>query len=538
MKLFNTLIALATLAGITSCASVSAPEGGPKDLTAPTLVNSNPKDQELKVSTRTITLTFDEEVQPNNLNKELLITPFTSNTYTVKTNRNVMSLEFENALEENTTYTLNFREGIVDITEKNKAQGLRLSFSTGDYIDSSRVSGTVVELLKQTPEKNATIALYPTNDTLSIRKNRPYYQTQTNDAGTFELGNIREGEYRIYALVDKNNNSFYDSEEERIAYLSGPIRITADTEPITLETVRIDTKRPILLQRENYLDRFIANYNEGIRSFSAAPAESPKDTIAHRIGTAGKAVEMFKSARFQGGKAILSAVDSAGNIAIDTVQIKFDGKRAQRVKGAQLAVINGAGKGAYAVGKVVKVELETQVNIKEGSAPVRILADTILLTSLKYPADVRQDATGTELSFILPNLNGRTRNIMLELDSTAIQPVQGEPLQFTRIPLTIAQNGGTGSVRGTVSSKFTSFTVQLLNQEYRVVEEVRNQKNFQFRNIEPATYQIRVLVDENNNGTWDAGDPKLEREPEKVYFYPKPIEVRANWELEAVKLEF
>jgi len=537
MKLRNSILAMAALAGLTACASVSSPEGGPKDETAPVLQSSNPKDQALKVSTQTITLTFDEEVQPNNLNRELLITPSTDNTYKVRTNRNVLSLEFEKPLEANTTYTLNFREGIADITEKNVVPALRLSFSTGAFIDSSKVSGKVVDLLKQTPEPKAVIALYPTNDTLSIRKNRPYYQTITDEAGNFSLGNIRQGEYRMYALIDKNNNSFYDTEEERIAYLDAPINITANTAPVKLETVRFDTKKPILLQRENFIDRFTANYNEGVKAFTAIPLQSPQDTIIHKIGPAGKAIDLFKTARFSGGKAILSAVDSSGNMAVDTIQIKFEGKRTQRVKGAQLSVINGKGNGAYTAGKVVKIELETPAQIT-GREPLSIMSDSLVLRRMKYPEEISLDRTGTLLSFVLPNLNGRNKNTALLLDSTAIKPLEGQPLRFNRIPLTIATNGGTGSIKGSVQTEFKSFIIQLLNQDYKEVAQIWNQKNFQFRTLEPGSYRIRVLVDENNNGRWDPGDPEFKKAPEKVYFYPKPIDVRANWELEAVKLEF
>src|SRR5690606_27675042 len=123
----------------------------------------------LNVSTNTITLVFDEEVQQNNLNRELLITPNLENRYRVKNNQNELQLIFEKPLQDSTTYILNFRKGIQDITEKNVAEGLKLAFSTGSFIDSSRVSGTVVNMLTAEPMKETIVALYPANDTLSIR---------------------------------------------------------------------------------------------------------------------------------------------------------------------------------------------------------------------------------------------------------------------------------------------------------------------------------------------------------------------------------
>ncbi|GAB3195027.1 uncharacterized protein (DUF2141 family)/methionine-rich copper-binding protein CopC [Pontibacter aydingkolensis] len=537
MKLTQIILILSTTFIAVSCASVSAPEGGERDQTPPTLQSSNPKDQELNVRTQTITLTFDEEVQQNKLNTELLITPNTDNKYKLKTNRNVMSLEFEKPFLDNTTYTFNFREGVTDITEKNKAANLRLSFSTGSFIDSSKVSGTVVDLFTQQPQKGVIVALYPTRDTLSIRKNKPYYQTQTDDAGKYELTNVKEGDYRIYALADKNNNAFYDNEDEKIAYLAQPINITATTEPVTLELIKIDTKKPILLRREFYTDRFTGNYNEGIRTFRANPVQAPTQKLNYKILTDGKAVDLFKTQNYTGGKTILTAVDSAGNITADTVDIKFEGKRASRIKGAQLKVTNTRNSQNYAAGSEVTLELETPVTIT-GKEPVSILSDTIVAAKIRYPEELALDSTRTEMRLRIPKLKGQTRNISIVIDSTSVRPLEGAPLSFSRIPLTLAESGGVGSVRGTVSTKYTSYSIQLITQDYKVVQEVNNTKAFQFKNITPGTYRIRVLIDENNNGKWDAGDPEFKRQPEKVYLYNKTLDVRANWEMEGEKLEF
>ncbi|WP_299818396.1 Ig-like domain-containing domain [uncultured Pontibacter sp.] len=537
MKLTHIFLILSTAVAAASCASISAPEGGPKDETPPVLQESNPKNQELNVKTKTVTLTFDEEVQQNKLNSELLITPNTDNKYRVRSNKNILNLEFEKPLLENTTYTLNFRDGITDITEKNKAENLRISFSTGTFIDTSRVSGKVVNLLTQLPQKEALVVLYPTSDTLSIRKNRPYYQTETNAAGEYELTNIKEGEYRIYALTDKNNNSFYDNEEEKIGYLAKPITITAATDTVNLTLVRIDTKRPILLRRENYTDRFTANYSEGIKSFRARPADATKVKLPHKISPDGKAADLFKTQGYAGGKTILTAVDSAGNIATDTIDIKFEGKRAQRIRGAQLKLTNNGNGQNYASGSVVTLEVETPVAIA-GAEPISILSDTIVVRKIRYPEDITLDSTRTELSFKLPNVNGKNKRISLLVDSTAVKPLEGAPIRFAPVPITVAESGGVGNIKGAATTKYASYTIQLITENYTVVQEIKNVRTFEFKNVVPGNYRIRVLIDENNNGTWEAGDPEFKQEPEKVYLYPKTLDVRANWAMEGEKLVF
>lgn len=535
MKLKQQLLAAALATVIVGCATQNTPEGGPKDEVPPQLVESTPKDQQLNVDTRTVTLTFDEEIQPNSINKELLITPNINTRYTATAKRNVLTLEFDEPLEDSITYTFNFREGITDITEKNKAQQIVLSFSTGSYIDSSRVSGQVVQLLKQTPEAGAVVALYQAEDTLSVRKNRPYYLTNTDAQGNFTLRNIKQGSYRMYALEDKNNNTYYDNEEERIAYLPEPISITPATDTVLLQTTRIDTRKPILLAREKYTDRFTANYTEGIRA-ATATSVTGQDTLLTKISADGKAVDLFKTPEFGGGKAILAAVDSAGNISADTLEIAFEGKRAQKIKGAQLKVINKNTAGAYRVGQEVVVELETSVHIT-GKTPLALMTDSIVVQQLTFPEQISLDRTKTEMRFKLPNINNNLRQVNLVLDTTAIEALTGPTtLNFPMLQLGIAEARGTGSLSGRITTPYTSFTIQLLNGEYRVVEEIRNSKTFRFRNVEPGTYRLRVLVDADNSGEWNAADPEFKKLPEPVYLYPETIDVRANWEIENLEL--
>jgi uncharacterized protein (DUF2141 family)/methionine-rich copper-binding protein CopC len=536
MKLIRAFIAAALATGMAACATQSPPEGGPRDQTPPKLVSSNPKDQQLNVDTRTITLEFDEEVQQNTLTKELLITPNVNNPYKVIPNRNVLTLEFEKPLEDSTTYTFNFRNGITDITEKNKAQGLRLSFSTGSFIDSSRVSGTVVDLMKQTPEKEALVLLYQAGDTMSVRKNRPYYLTAADAQGNFTLENVKEGSYRMYALIDKNGNSYYDTEEERIAYLAQPITITPNTDTVKLQTVKIDTKKPILLSRGRFTDRFVAGYNEGIQQFTAIPVVGKDSLISKRLPD-GKTAELFKTTNFGGGKVILTAVDSAGNIGSDTLDIAFEGKPSTRIKGAAIKVMNN-GNAGYKVGQEVVVELQTPVRIA-GKTPVTLMADSVVVEALQHPEQVSLDKTNTELHFTVPSISNNIRQLTVLLDSTAIQPLEGPALSFTPLQLAIAEGkGSTGSLSGNISTDHTSYTLQLLNSEYKIVEERGAAKTFRFRNIAPGTYYIRVLIDENKNGKWDKADPEFKVQPEPVYMHPSTIEVRANWEVEDLDLKF
>jgi Bacterial Ig-like domain len=50
--------------------------------------------------------------------------------------------------------------------------------------------------------------------------------------------------------------------------------------------------------------------------------------------------------------------------------------------------------------------------------------------------------------------------------------------------------------------------------------------------FEPAEYELRILYDENNNAHWDPGNYGKKIQPEKVYYYPQKLNIKANWENE------
>ncbi|UCE93170.1 MAG: hypothetical protein JSV73_10205, partial [Flavobacteriaceae bacterium] len=55
---------------------------------------------------------------------------------------------------------------------------------------------------------------------------------------------------------------------------------------------------------------------------------------------------------------------------------------------------------------------------------------------------------------------------------------------------------------------------------------------FEFRNLQPSRFMIRIIYDDNGNGKWDTGNYLLNLQPEEVYYVKTILEAKANWELE------
>jgi len=529
---------VASWALLSGCASIASPDGGPRDTTPPKLVSTTPPNGTRNVTTQTIQLEFSEEVQLQDLAKNLIVAPLIpdENRYKVREDRTSISLIYDKPFAPNTTYSFNFGDAVVDITEKNKAKNVRLAFSTGPQLDSAMIQGVVTDLLTAKPVENASVMLYPANDTtFSVRKGRPYYLARTDKAGAFTLENLKEGSYNLYALVDKNQSYRYE-EGEKIAYLPEPVQVGTALDSVRLLLTRPDARRPLITSQQPEPTRFKVAFNEGLRRARLAPlpgTAARPDTAALNQGVLlaeqGKTLLVFKTPDFAEGRYLLTAADSAGNVGRDTLNVRFQGKEpARRAVGY---AVEGNPQQVYRQGQL-KVQFAVPVRVAPDKPFATLTEDsTAARRALRLPKDGRLNANHTELTITLDTKAEKT--VVLNFDSTAIQAVTGQSLGFRPLKLGVSEQSSTGSISGKVQTNYKSYQVQVVDQNYVPVAVLNSPKGtYRFDHLPPGTYRLRVLIDANNDGQWQGGDPDLQRPPEPVYLGPVLQPVRADWEQE------
>ena len=74
--------------------------------------------------------------------------------------------------------------------------------------------------------------------------------------------------------------------------------------------------------------------------------------------------------------------------------------------------------------------------------------------------------------------------------------------------------------------------VELTDEKGEKIREIaaKQPQTFEFANLDPKNYGIRIILDENANGKWDTGNYLKKIQPEVIKYYPDIIEIRANWE--------
>jgi uncharacterized protein (DUF2141 family) len=540
---------------ILSCARQTTPTGGPKDSIPPTLVNSIPRHGEINFNSKTIELTFNETIILNNPREQLIITPDIGKDIDAKAKKNQVILTLDQDLQQNTTYSINFREAVQDITEKNPAQMLKLAFSTGDYIDSLSIAGDVYDPLKNKEIKDATVGLYQ-SDTFNIFQHRPTYFTKTNEKGNFLIENLKPGRYFIYAFEDKNKNLIIDSKTEAYGFKSDSINLSQNINGIKIPLIHMDSRPLKLTSARPSGTYFNFKATKNLISFKISTPED--ETLISSFGEDQTNVRLYNT--FPDKDSLLitfTATDSIHNLIDTTLYTKFT-KREIKPENFELSLNNFKVIGTKGIlqGRIKFTKPLLSINFDSLYYSIDSV-QTIPLSNENLRWDSLRNQLYLEKSFdknLLPKettSNQRKAAFKLSSSDTPKKPslqnvlyigksafisIERDSSQQITEKLIPSQLEDTGVIIVQIETQNPHFIVQLLTKSFEEITSKRNTKKLSFEDLKPGDYQLRLIIDENNNGKWDPGNFFLNQEPERILFYKNEkldpnINLKANWEL-------
>ncbi len=232
---------MAILIAMGACANIGNPEGGPYDMTPPKLIRSNPPERTVRFNKQRIVLTFDENIQLNNQQENLIISPPQIKQPKITAVGKNIVLTLQDTLIPNTTYSFNFNEGVVDFTEGNPLEGFTFAFSTGDVLDTMQMSGVMIDARTLEPIQGKLVGVYGSEEPDSAFRSKSFrYATRTNKEGLFKIMNMADKSYRIYGLSDDDNNFYFSQPQERVAFDS-VIYKTMCVPAHRVDTIKIDS---------------------------------------------------------------------------------------------------------------------------------------------------------------------------------------------------------------------------------------------------------------------------------------------------------
>ncbi len=230
------------------CANIIPPSGGFRDSLPPVLRKVLPPDSSTNFKETKITLTFDEYVEVQGIQENLLVSPTPKVIPDVSYKLNTILIKIKDTLEANTTYSLDFGNAIKDINEGNVAKNFTYIFSTGPAIDSLELSGKVFLAESGKMDTTLVVLLHRSGDDSAVVNERPRYIAKQTGTGNFTFRNLPAGTYYIYALKSESGSFNYRPPDQYFAFNNEPVVVSDSVKPVTLfaykEKEERETKAP------------------------------------------------------------------------------------------------------------------------------------------------------------------------------------------------------------------------------------------------------------------------------------------------------
>lgn len=203
---------------VVSCARMGTPDGGWYDDTPPRIVKSVPMKNATHVTSKKVSIYFDEFVKVGDVSQNVIVSPPQQEQPDIKAVGKKIQVTLKDSLLPNTTYTIDFSDAITDYTEDNPLGNYTYAFSTGDQIDTLEVAGCVLDASNLEPVKGILVGLY-SDLADSVFRTKPLQRVARTDAsGHFSIKGVAAGEYRVYALQDMDDNYMFTQKSEAIAF--------------------------------------------------------------------------------------------------------------------------------------------------------------------------------------------------------------------------------------------------------------------------------------------------------------------------------
>lgn len=499
------------------------PTGGKADKIPPQLLSSFPENQTKNFTGKEINMVFDELIDANSIYTELMIIPDAKNNFEYKVKNNTIKIKFDKPFQDSTTYTLNFRNAIKDLSERNPAKNLKLVFSTGDKIDSLNLNGTISNINTKYPEENITVGIYP-KDTLSIYNKKPLYFVESDSMGTYLIENIKANDYFVMAFNDKNNNLRYDQDEEELAFLSDSIRLNKN---ITLPDMAIykADRTPYKVKRNiSRDDKFSLQLNKDINKMQINFEDSASNNSLTYTNTVNE-IFFYKMTENVIDTIKVNIILTDSLLTNDTLQQKIYFKE-DRNKKSKIKVLP--------LSSNIKNNENLTSNIQyifNSETPiVRFTTDSISFKTDTLMTESPKIELVNPFRFEISINTKAKKEVELYIPSNAIEDFAGDTNNVILLKNNILQKEELGNFSG-YTDDITTDKIALLIQDGKIIESIKFIKDFRFADIIPGNYFIEVILDTNQNGIWDPGNLNSLTQPEQKLVSKEAIRIRANFDI-------
>ena len=512
------------------CAKRGSITGGLKDTIAPVLKMSFPKNFNTNFKGDEIKLVFDENIKLKNLNKQLIISPPMKNEPLIlpTTASKFITIKIKDTLQPNTTYSFNFGQSIADNNEGNPFNQFKYVFSTGDYIDSLSIGGTVKDAYEKDVESFVSVMLYEVNDTFKdsiVYKENPRYVTNTLDSlKTFRLENLKAGKYLLVAMKDYNSNNKFNPKKDKIGFHKQFISIPKDTVynlALFREVPTFKAYKPIQASG----NRLVMGYEGKVNQANSRPKIilKNKNEILPTIVT-----QLPKKDSLQ----IWYKPIKADSLALAVAKEKYNVNFSFKIKDQKKDTLNITALQNGVLNFRDRFTLETATPLTSfDNSKIKLVNKG----NVSVPFTTEYDEFNQKLHFDFEKEPSEKYTIsILPGALTDFFEKSNDSLTYKVTTKSTAEYGNL--IVSLQNVKQFPVIVQLTNAKGDVIATEYSESNtkVEFNLLEPAVFSLRAIYDTNKNKEWDSGNYLEKRQAEEVIYFSKEIDVRANWDVNQV----
>lgn len=530
-KLVVASLFLVGIFSFNSCARQGSPSGGPKDVTPPKLLGSFPDTLAVNVdpNIQEIEIRFDEYIQLKEYNKNVVVSPPFERNPTVtpiSMAEKSVRIKLRDALLPNTTYSFNFGDAIQDFNENNKLSNFTYVFSTGSFIDSLSVKGSVFPGTEFELPKKVLVGLYNVDENYNdsvILKSKPYYISRVNEKGEYDLKFLKTGKYKLVAFEDKVENTKFDYGKERVAFNSEIIDLTSNKE-VNLKLFDQKPNYRVADSKQKGYGHIVIRTEGAAEKVTITPVNKELSTASYDIHPKQDSVNIWfnpAKEKFENKSERLKFTVQHGE-KLDSVSVLYTAPTKDYK--SEFKAINETKLAPTQDFKIAALAPIKSIN----KSLINVFKDTV-----QIPFDVVVDSIDKQIVRFKFDKN-LGENFEVNAYPNAIIDHFDVPNDTLIYQMKTGKREDYGNLKVNIQNLQDSpIFLQLIkkNQKFDVIEEkVGFGREFFFPNINPGDYYLRLYVDENQNGVWDSGDILSGRQPEPVYIYPSKIVIRAMWD--------
>ena len=527
------------------------PRGGPEDKTPPSVVAILPSPGALNVPTDSkIEIVFSERMQRKTVEDAFFISPLPGEEIFFHWRGKKLKIEFSDTLKKNRTYVMTIGTKASDLRNNRLENSFSLAFSTGSKIDDGKISGMVYSSSNVEGTLVCAYQLDDGNDP-DPRTILADYYTQCNNKGQYELIHIAPGKYRLFAIMDKDEDRKYTRGFEAIGVTVSDVVIKQTDQTIENINFQLSVEDTVLpyIKSAYAIDCFKVDvrFNEPVQPFNYDDPE-----LYFTISEENQPTKKIKVNSCYHDSKDLSTIHLMTEKQKETsyliyVQNIFDFAKNPIDTTYNSTVFNGTTVPDTIPPSIVFKSIEdSSTGIQPDTSIYFIFSEPMDRLAFEHNFHIRQEQGDTlsgkflwknpaHVIFMPDNSLSFLSSYQIFVPVDSIKDKYGNVLKDSlfSIYFTTLSSDTFSAIIGKFIDKQQNargkIHLKAKSEQHQYVQVIDSPGEYRFENIFPGIYTLYAFRDSDGNGVYSFGNPIPFVPAERFVFPADSIKVRSRW---------